>query len=484
VIRLFRLLGYALGVFVKALTGATSTPTITRVNPMRGWPGSILTIEGFGFDDTLDGNAVDIGGDAALVMEASPKLLKVVTGENTKSGLIRVTARGITAIAPALFDVRPWADERDSASSGPPVFFHGPQNGTPSLLKKDMRVLVVFASGAGSPPVSVPAEIASEMATFDSADLFWRQATYKRTSFKYEVGPWVNLPLPRNAYVYDDLDIEWARADFLTQTKRWTQIAASRAYCAHQGGGLTVADVAGTSWPSELARLSPGWIAYHVVIKGNNAFIAAGKDGLVVSNISGSVPVQIAKLTLGGNIHGCDVAGNTLVAAAREGGVEFYEISNPSSPVRQSVLGTGTDWATCVKVVGSRAYVGAGKKIRIYDISNIFVPHVLGEAPLGDWAMGVDVAGNTCVVATDGSGLAIFDVSGLNPSPRGNNKDALHLFSVRIQGNLVYAAAGSDGVLVVDIADPTNPALASLKPTGSACYDVAVSVLLPGEATA
>ena len=53
-----------------------------------------------------------------------------------------------------------------------------------------MRVLVVFASGARSPPVSVPGEIAAEMTTFDLADRFWRQATY----------------------VYDDLDVEWARA--------------------------------------------------------------------------------------------------------------------------------------------------------------------------------------------------------------------------------------------------------------------------------
>jgi len=130
-----------------------------------------------------------------------------------------------------------------------------------------------------------------------------------------------------------------------------------------------------------------------------------------------------------------------------------------------------------VKVVGSQAYVGAGKFLRVYDISNPSAPKKTGEAATGDWVLGLDVSGNTCVVATDGSGLAVFDVLGLNPAPKGNLKDALHVFSARLEGGLVYAACGSDGILIADVSDPANPKRLALTPTGSSCYDVTPPIL-------
>ena len=85
--------------------------------------------------------------------------------------------------------------------------------------------------------------------------------------------------------------------------------------------------------------------------------------------------------------------------------------------------------------------------------TNTFVPFLIAEAPLGDWALGLDVVGNTCVVGTDGSGVAIFDVTAGNPTPQGNEKHALRVFNVRLAGNRVYGAAGADGIVVIDISD-------------------------------
>ena len=479
-VRLFQLFGRTLGLILRVLEqvvgskpGTPPAVSISRVRPGSGWPGSVLTIDGAGFSGSLDGDSVDVGGDPALTMSASPNRLVVLAGEKTKSGPVRVTTGGATGTAPEVFEVRPWPEARDAGSSGPPVFFHGPQDGTPAIGKKDMRVLVIFASAAGSPPVNVAAEIALEMAGFNQADRFWREATYSRTSFKYEAGPWVNLPLARNEYVWDHVDEGWARDQLLSLTKRWTQIVGGKAYGTHQGKGLSVVDVAGPNWPSEIARLAPGWMAYHVVVKGNTAFVAAGLDGLIAVNVGGPTPSQMAKVALGGNLRACDWSGNTLVAAALGGGVEVYDIANPAAPVRRAVIDAGGDWATCVRVSGTRAYVGAGAKIRIYDIGNASAPVRVGEAVLGDFAMGVDVIGTTCVVATDGGGLAVFNVAGATPMPRGNNKDALRLFNVRCAGTLAYAAGGPDGILVVDVADPANPVKVALTPTGSACYDFA-----------
>jgi hypothetical protein len=90
---------------------------------------------------------------------------------------------------------------RDSAVSGPPVFFHGPQDGTPALGKKNQPVLVIFAEGAGGPAIDIAAETNAEMSTFKDAERFWREASYASveathgTSIAYQPGPWVKLPV-------------------------------------------------------------------------------------------------------------------------------------------------------------------------------------------------------------------------------------------------------------------------------------------------
>lgn len=384
-----------------------------------------------------------------------------------------MTVAGVTASAPFDFQVRPWPELRDAASAGSPVFFHGPRGGTPTLGKKDQRVLVIFANPSDGPPVDPATEIAAEMATFADAQRFWREASYGRTTLKFEKGPRVNLPKPRNTYVWDSADIDFARDNLLRMTKRWAHIVGTRVYCAHQGGGLAVADISVNNWPQEVARLAPGWVAFHVVVQGSTAFVAADDDGLVTVDVGSATPVQLGQVAFGGRLRGCDVSGNTLVAAAREGGVEVYDVNNPASPVRRAVIDNGSDWATAVKVVGNRAFVGAGNRLRIYDVSNPAAPVRTGEADAGAWVVGQDVTGGTCVVATDGNGLAIFDVSGPTPVPKASIKDVLRLHGARIFGTLAYVACGSDGLMIVDVAAPAVPVRLATKPTGGSCYDVA-----------
>ena len=407
----------------------------------------------------------------------------MLVGEHAASGAIRVTVAGATTTAAQAFEVRPQPDVRDSASAGPPIFYHGPQHGTPAVGRQNQRVLAIFASAAFETPIDMATEIGHEMATFTEAERFWREASYERTgssphgtSFKIEAGPAITLPRRRNAYVWDESDTAFARWQYLSLAKRWTQIVGSRAFCAHQGGGLAVADVSGPNWPTEVARLAPGWLALHVVVQGNTAFIAAGADGLIVADVAGPTPVQLAKITLGGNLRACDVSGNTLVAAARDSGLEVYDVSNRAAPVRRAIFDGGAEWASAIRLQGTRAYMGSGDKLRIYDVSNPRIPVRLGEAPAGDWILALDVVGNTCVVGTDGNGLAIFDVSGPVPLPRGSlKKDALRIQGVRLVGTTAYVACGAQGLMVVDVSDPSKPVQVALVPTGSSCYDVAVS---------
>src|SRR4051794_7986155 len=113
--------------FLASLLGVT----ITDITPRGGWPGTIFTIRGFNFSANRDENDVRIGGERAIVIDATPALLTAMAGEATKTGAVTVAVAGKTATASAVFEVLPRPAFDNIAAAGPPRFFHGPQKGTP-----------------------------------------------------------------------------------------------------------------------------------------------------------------------------------------------------------------------------------------------------------------------------------------------------------------------------------------------------------------
>src|SRR5881397_3841917 len=189
-----------LRVFIRVLLGPPA-PRIFVVSPIGGWPGSFITIDGSGFSPNLDDSAVEIGGAPALIVRAATDQLQVIVGETAVSGPVRVTVDGITATAATLFERLPWPDVNEGID-GPPKFFHGPQHGTPTLGVQNQRVAVLLCAPTDDKPVDPSAEWRAEHDGFGAADRFWREATYQRTSFQFEVAWWLDLPKERGFYIW------------------------------------------------------------------------------------------------------------------------------------------------------------------------------------------------------------------------------------------------------------------------------------------
>lgn len=447
---------------------------VDRFVPTSGWPGTLLEIDGDDFAPALDDNEVVVGGERALVLRAAPDHLTVLTAEGTPSGAVEVTVGSSTAVADTPFEIKDPPDVRDSAAAGPPVFFSGPQHGTPKLRVSDQRVLVILAHGLDSPPADPIAERQAEEAGFDDADHFWREASFDRTSFQFDYTPWIELPRRRNAYIWDGEDIDWARLQYLLWTKRHATVAGSRMFATHQGFRLAQIDVGAPAQPVEDETLMNVKTPMHVAVKGTTAYVVSGLDGLFVIDIGGAVPAVVRHLAPAGRVLACDVEGDTLVLAALDQGIHVYDVSDARNPVLQATHATA-GWATAVCVTGTRAYVGAGQSVLSIDLTDPANPAPLGAAPAGSWVMGLDVAGTRCVAATDGRGLATFDVSGLAPVHRANEQTALNLHAVSLTGTTAYAAAGSQGMHVVDVTNLGAPAVRKTVATTRACYGVAVS---------
>jgi hypothetical protein len=446
---------------------------IDRIHPQLGWPGTLVTIDGEGFGPGLDDNQVTVGGQSALVVRAAPLQLQVLVLEGTVSGPVDVTLAGANATGPEDFKVRDdWPDVRDAREAGPPQFHRGPDHSTPRVRVKNLPVLVILAYGKGNPPANAAAEALAQAQMMNSAARYWKEVSYGETTFKMVASPsWLELPKPGNDYVWNKLDLDWARTELVHGTKRSAAVAGELLFATHQSRRLSKVD---TRQPAEVASLA-NIGAMHVALKGNYAYVAAGTNGLyVVDRTPPGGPVVLTQVPLPGRAVSCDIEGNRLAVAALDGGLHLLDISTPQSPVLQHTQ-TFSDLVTVVRLTPTRAYAGIGEWVAVLDLAGT-PPIVLGTTHAEAWVMdlALDPARNLCVAATDGNGLVLFDVTAATPAARGSQRNVLRLHAVTLVGETAYAAGADEGLHIVDVHNPHAPQRLSTLKTDRPCYSATV----------
>lgn len=163
-----------------------------------------------------------------------------------------------------------------------------------------------------------------------------------------------------------------------------------------------------------------------------------------------------------------DVAGNYAYIADRDGGLQIFDISNPSNPVHVGAYDFNQQGiAQAIDVVGNLAYLAVGEAgLQIIDISNPANPTLAGSIATPARARGVQVVGNLAYVADDsgnGGGLQIIDVSNpASPSISGSfgvSTPGGLAGGVEVIGNIAYLTDGNNGLQIVDVSNSANPTL-------------------------
>jgi hypothetical protein len=91
-----------------SITAAAPTPIIRRVQPLRGAPGSLFTIEGEHFSLQLAQNTVLFGDVPAIVSAASPTQLRVIVPNVSGTQALKLRVSGAAEVrAPLEFSVSP-----------------------------------------------------------------------------------------------------------------------------------------------------------------------------------------------------------------------------------------------------------------------------------------------------------------------------------------------------------------------------------------
>jgi hypothetical protein len=359
------------------------------------------------------------------------------------------------------FTVLPPPDPADITTTGPPRFFHGPQDGTPRTNVQNQPVLVVFAYPTDQDP-GTPAQRATRRATeigiFDNARRFWREASFGSTTWLPNYSDWTALPQHHSFYFWGQADVDEVHGNLLRATARPLTRSGSSILTGASNGFIPVDHPSPLTWNVLPGVAADGSATLALERSGNRLYLGTTNGSLFIYDVTnpgassflGSVNIA------GASIFGIQLVGSIAVVAAGARGIAAIDVSVPATP---SVVNPGaptTDRATAIKAVGTRIYAGCGTRFRIYDLAGTTLTMV-ADWSAGAWITGVDVEGSTCAFVTDGGGLRLFTMVPLGLVARADFLQGARLRSVRVAGGRAYIAANSVGLVIVDVSDPAAP---------------------------
>jgi len=220
--------------------------------------------------------------------------------------------------------------------------------------------------------------------------------------------------------------------------------------------------------------------ARDVFISGNYAYIANLYAGLSIINITDPTkPILVTTINTPDSAEHVLVEGDYAYVPSSWGQVfEIYDISDPSNPILAGSYSTTSLFIDDFFISGNYAYLTVGRTSRegleVVDISDPTNPVYAGMCSSPDLHVSTDVfvTGNYAYVVNFTT-LGVFDVSNpTNPSLVSLYPLSTELESIFISGVNAYIAARNDGLLVVNITNPTNPILlgSCITPTAFEVY--------------
>ncbi len=193
----------------------------------------------------------------------------------------------------------------------------------------------------------------------------------------------------------------------------------------------------------------------NIVIDGSYAYVADGRSGLKIVDISDPNNIVTVGSLKTNNAFGITVGNTYSYIADGERGIKSIDTTEPTAP---QLIGTRkTREARKIVLRGSYAYVADGRGgIKIMDLSNPRHPVRVSSISLSD-ARDLATYRNYLLAADKEEGLVILDIShAVKPEQVGS----LHLgpaLRVYVHRNMALVALGKEGIRIVDISDPKKP---------------------------
>ena len=206
---------------------------------------------------------------------------------------------------------------------------------------------------------------------------------------------------------------------------------------------------------------------------GTSLLVAAGEEGLLTVDASDPAhPTKASGLGLSGHALDVDVQDDVAYVALGKGGLGVVDLTTSPPTLLNTIAVPG--YATGVKVRGRRAYVAACTTMAVVDldaravVGRTWTPSAVQNGVLTAPAKDVELVGNVAFVAAGRQGTVAIDVSDASrPAVLGNcsrTEPSFYASGVRAEGEKLFVAAGEWGVLPLDVSAPATTCRQSVAP--------------------
>ncbi len=225
--------------------------------------------------------------------------------------------------------------------------------------------------------------------------------------------------------------------------------------------GLSVVNVSVSQWPNEEVFYPISTASIDSTIVDNYLYMADRYFRIMdISNppIPGQTSIYTATSIYGATV----VNGYAYIAAGSK--LQILNVSNPAMP---TPVGSTDTPAINVAVSGNYAYIAQAKGLQVVDVSNPAAPVQVGHyqgPPIKGWVYDVTIGGDyaylaagVCFSGCSGS-LRILDISHpATPVEIGAYELSGAGSDIVLVGSYVYLATEYGGVRIFDVSDPTAP---------------------------
>ncbi len=264
-------------------------------------------------------------------------------------------------------------------------------------------------------------------------------------------------------------------------------VAGHYAYLG-QGPRLVTLDLTNPGQPQLLDQSSvlPG-IVLGVQVAGDYAYVVTRYGDLYVFDLQNPARPKLAG-SLPLSLPGCqalEIKGNLAYLACNPGGLEIVDISNPQQPVEVSG-GALPGTLLSIALAGDYAYLVdvTNHGLLVADVSNPSSPSqagffsvndVPGSSSEGYSFSSVRVCGNSLCLAAVQDGLVVLDLSHPAQPAFAGRYDTSVATGLAVNGNQVYLVDDMDGLYVLDVSNPGQPALLGQMPTSVGGFEFSVT---------
>jgi len=229
-------------------------------------------------------------------------------------------------------------------------------------------------------------------------------------------------------------------------------------YAAAHRAGLRVLDVSDSAAPVVIGSYLGVNEVYDVDVIGQLAYLV-DDEGFRVLNVQNPASPSLISATLTAGEPRAVAAGEGFALVAQRAAFQIFDTVVPLSPTEIASVDDVHFDATDIILRDGIAYaLDDDRGLRIFDVTTLAVPVLIGSADFVNRAQGVAIDGSTLAIADLDYGLRLVDVSTPgSPQPLGKFELVRTEGGVEIDGDVVYIS-DNNTVEILDISDPMNPA--------------------------